>query len=93
MSKPKVEAFFNGLGEYLPRLNTLCLYGPFNYQGHFTSDSNRRFDDLLKQRDSESGIRDVEWIVTLAQAQNLTLVEDIAMPANNRLLHFKHLLA
>jgi len=93
MSKPKVEAFFNGLGEYLPQLNSLCLYGPFNYQGHYTSDSNRRFDDLLKQRDSESGIRDVEWIVTLAQAQNLTLVEDIAMPANNRLLHFKHLLA
>ncbi|MCG9963485.1 DUF938 domain-containing protein [Shewanella cutis] len=93
MSKSMVEAFFNGLGEYLPQLNTLCLYGPFNYQGHYTSNSNRQFDHFLKQRDSESGIRDIEWIIALAQAQGLTLVEDIAMPANNRLLHFKHLLA
>lgn len=93
MSKSMVEAFFNGLGEYLPQLNTLCIYGPFNYQGHYTSDSNRQFDHFLKQRDSESGIRDIEWIIALAQAQGLTLVEDIAMPTNNRLLHFKHLLA
>lgn len=92
MSKSMVEMFFNGLGKYLPRLNTLCIYGPFNYQGQFTSDSNRQFDYFLKQRDSQSGIRDIEWITQLAQAQNLTLVEDIAMPANNRLLHFKHLL-
>ncbi|ABI38857.1 protein of unknown function DUF938 [Shewanella sp. MR-4] len=88
MSQTMVEAFFAGLGQYLPQLNTLCIYGPFNYQGKFTSDSNRQFDQYLKQRDSESGIRDIEWIIQLAQAQAFTLVADTAMPANNRLLHF-----
>ncbi|MEL4430827.1 DUF938 domain-containing protein [Shewanella mangrovisoli] len=88
MSQTMVEAFFTGLGQYLPQLKTLCIYGPFNYQGQFTSDSNRQFDQYLKQRDSESGIRDIEWIIQLAQAQAFTLIADTAMPANNRLLHF-----
>ncbi|SUI68047.1 DUF938 domain-containing protein [Shewanella morhuae] len=88
MSKNMVEAFFNGLGLYLPQLNTLCIYGPFNYQGEFSSDSNRQFDGFLKQRDPASGIRDIEWICCLASEQGLTLQQDVAMPANNRLLQF-----
>lgn len=88
MSKAMVKAFFSGLGTYLPQLNTLCIYGPFNYQGQFTSDSNCQFDTFLKQRDPASGIRDIEWICSLASEQGLTLQQDVAMPANNRLLHF-----
>ena len=88
MSKNMVEAFFSGLGLYLPQLNTLCIYGPFNYQGEFSSDSNRQFDGFLKQRDPASGIRDIEWICCLASEQGLTLQQDVAMPANNRLLQF-----
>lgn len=88
MSKNMVEAFFTGLGLYLPQLKTLCIYGPFNYQGEFSSDSNRQFDGFLKQRDPASGIRDIEWICQLASEQELTLQHDIAMPANNRLLQF-----
>ncbi|MGI2121448.1 DUF938 domain-containing protein [Shewanella baltica] len=88
MSKNMVEAFFTGLGLYLPQLKTLCIYGPFNYQGEFSSDSNRQFDSFLKQRDPASGIRDIEWICSLASNQGLTLEQDVAMPANNRLLHF-----
>ncbi|GIU12261.1 DUF938 domain-containing protein [Shewanella morhuae] len=88
MSKNMVEAFFNGLGLYLPQLNTLCIYGPFNYQSEFSSDSNRQFDGFLKQRDPASGIRDIEWICCLASEQGLTLQQDVAMPANNRLLQF-----
>ncbi|SIR19163.1 Protein of unknown function [Shewanella morhuae] len=88
MSKNMVEAFFSGLGLYLPQLNTLCIYGPFNYQGEFSSDSNRQFDGFLKQRDPASGIRDIEWICCLASEQGFTLEQDVAMPANNRLLQF-----
>lgn len=88
MSKEMVEAFFSGLGANLPQLNTLCIYGPFNYQGQFTSDSNRQFDAFLRQRDPASGIRDIEWICTLANAQGFSLKQDFSMPANNRLLHF-----
>jgi hypothetical protein len=96
MSKPEVEAFFTGLGKaFTPNTQRdglgkrLALYGPFNYQGQFTSDSNRQFDDWLKQRDPLSAIRDVEWIVSLAQAQGFKLMQDNPMPANNRLLHFQ----
>ena len=64
----------------------LVLYGPFNYEGAFTSESNARFDLWLKNRDPQSGIRDFEAVCELAAQQELQLQDDIAMPANNRLL-------
>ena len=45
----------------------LALYGPFKYQGEFTTTSNAEFDDWLKDRNSRSGIRDFEWVMRLAQ--------------------------
>ena len=62
----------------------LAVYGPFNYDGSCTSDSNREFDAWLKARDPRSGIRDFEAVDALARAIGLRLVDDIAMPANNR---------
>jgi cyclopropane fatty-acyl-phospholipid synthase-like methyltransferase len=88
MSKTMVEAFFIGVGNLLVNAGSLVIYGPFNYQGQFTSDSNRQFNMSLQHNNPQSGIRDIEWICQLAQQQGLTLREDIAMPANNRLLHF-----
>jgi hypothetical protein len=64
----------------------LCVYGPFNYRGHYTSDSNAQFDAWLKTRDPKSAIRDFEFVDALARAQGLTLAADHAMPANNRTL-------
>ncbi len=64
----------------------LAVYGPFNYDGGYTSDSNRGFDAWLKARDPRSGIRDFEAVNVLARGAGLRLVEDIAMPANNRCL-------
>ena len=63
---------------------TLAVYGPFNYGGEFTSDSNREFDVSLKARDPRMGIRDVEAVDALARTIGLQLIDDIAMPANNR---------
>jgi hypothetical protein len=64
----------------------LVVYGPFNYNGQFTSSSNARFDAWLKARDPASGVRDFEAVDALARAQGLVLQHDIAMPANNRSL-------
>lgn len=64
----------------------LLIYGPFNYGGTYTSDSNRQFDVWLKTRDPMSGIRDQEAVNQLAQEAGLLLQADHAMPANNRLL-------
>ena len=65
------------------------VYGPFNYAGQFTSDSNARFNDWLQARDPDSAIRDQEKIVAEMGAAGLALVQDHPMPANNRLLVFR----
>jgi hypothetical protein len=54
--------------------------------GRYTSDSNRRFDAWLKARDPLSGIRGYENLNRLAEAQGISIKEDIEMPANNRIL-------
>ena len=64
----------------------LIVYGPFRYSGQYTSHSNHAFDDALRRRDPASGIRDFEAVDALASAQSLTLVDDVAMPANNQTL-------
>jgi hypothetical protein len=85
MSWPQVQRMFEGIGK-IRGLKTLCLYGPFNYHGKHTSESNSRFDAMLRARDPASGLRDFADIARLAKRAGLTLVEDNAMPANNRLL-------
>jgi len=86
MHWPEVKDFFVGVGELLPENGFFLLYGPFNYNGRYTSDSNQRFDAWLKARDPESGIRHFEDLNELARAGGLVLREDIALPANNRVL-------
>lgn len=86
MSWPAVERAFDFIGSVLAPGGTLAVYGPFNYGGTYTSDSNGNFDAWLKNRDPLSGIRDFEAVNALAAAQGLRLRADIAMPANNRTL-------
>ena len=86
MGWPEVEALFAGLGTALADGATLVMYGPFNIGGAYASDSNRDFDASLRARDPRMGIRDVEAVDALARAIGLQLVDDIAMPANNRCL-------
>ncbi|TMO67713.1 DUF938 domain-containing protein [Pseudoalteromonas aurantia] len=89
VSKALVERFFSGVKKHLRKNGLLVIYGPFNYAGQFTSDSNAAFHQRLLQRDPLSGIRDSEWIIELARDSELSLQADHAMPANNRLLIFK----
>ena len=67
----------------------LMLYGPYKYNGQFTTESNARFDQWLKDRDPASGVRDFEAVVATAQCTGLTLAQDYAMPANNQMLIFE----
>lgn len=85
MGWAQVEAFFAGIGRLFERDGgTLVVYGPFNYDGAYSSDSNRDFDGWLKARDPASGIRDAAAVDALALRAGLVLVDDVAMPANNR---------
>lgn len=86
MGWPEVERFFAGVGAVLEAGGILAVYGPFNYGGRYTSESNARFDAWLKARDPASGVRDFEAVDALARSQGLVLQQDIAMPANNRTL-------
>ncbi|HEX2565719.1 MAG TPA: DUF938 domain-containing protein [Burkholderiales bacterium] len=91
MSWAQVEKFFAAVGRMLPARGVFALYGPFLYRGRPTAESNARFDAMLRSRDPLSGLREYEAITALAQRNRMALVEDNAMPANNRLLVFDRL--
>jgi cyclopropane fatty-acyl-phospholipid synthase-like methyltransferase len=84
-----VVALFGGVGELLRTRGLFCLYGPFNYGGEYTSESNAQFDEWLHERDPLSGIRDFDDLDRLAVQAGLRLEEDYAMPANNRILSWR----
>jgi len=86
MSWAEVEAFFEFIPSALKASGYFFLYGPFNYQGQFTSESNARFNHWLKEQAPHRAIRDFEALNQLANEQGLELIADNAMPANNRLL-------
>ena len=86
MSWAEVEQMFSRLAGVMAEDAKLAIYGPFNYGGKFTSQSNAAFDASLKADAPYRGIRDFEAVDALAQSIGLDLVEDVAMPANNRCL-------
>lgn len=73
---------------YLPKNGLFFIYGPFNYNNQYTSESNKEFDGWLKRQNKDSAIRDFEAICRLFSKQGCYLIEDNTMPANNRLLIF-----
>jgi cyclopropane fatty-acyl-phospholipid synthase-like methyltransferase len=88
MSWVEVEAMFRGVDAVLSPHGVVCIYGPFRYEGRYTSESNRDFDLMLKDRDPSSGLRDMTDLGALAGRHSLRLRVDHDLPANNRLLEF-----
>ncbi|MDX1351980.1 MAG: DUF938 domain-containing protein [Thiomicrorhabdus sp.] len=86
MNKQNVSDFFRQINSVLNLPGLVIIYGPFNYNGAFTSESNARFNDWLKSNNPESGIKDFEWCDKLAKQAALVLLHDIEMPQNNRIL-------
>ena len=90
MGWPDVELFFRKLPSIMTPDAKLAVYGPFNFNGQFTSDSNAAFDRSLKSRGAHMGIRDFEAVNALANASQLALIDDVPMPANNHMLVWQH---
>lgn len=88
MNHQQVDDCFNGLAKVLNQKAVCLFYGPFNYNGNYSSDSNKHFDVWLKNNNPLSCIKDFETICKLASQQGLTLLKDHEMPANNRILAF-----
>lgn len=86
MSWHHVIRLFAGVGKIALPGARLIMYGPFNYNNEFTSESNRRFDAMLRNGDPLSGIRNFEDVDKLAVAAGFELIRDYPMPANNRTL-------
>ncbi|WP_347987055.1 DUF938 domain-containing protein [Methylomonas sp. AM2-LC] len=89
MNWDEVQLLFARLNVYLTANASVCIYGPFNYNGAYTSESNARFDQWLKAQNCLSGIKNFEDILALAINIDCELTADETMPANNRLLVFK----
>ncbi len=86
MSWAEDEKLFRNLDAALAADAIVAIYGPFNYHGKFTSESNSKFNDWLQARGAHMAIRDFEAVNALASSIGLLLIADIAMPANNRTL-------
>ncbi|MDH3326978.1 MAG: class I SAM-dependent methyltransferase [Gammaproteobacteria bacterium] len=89
MGWEEVKYLFKGVGNTLNPNGTFCLYGPFNHNQQFTSESNARFDQWLKQQNPVRGIRDFEDLNNLARENNLIFKKEIEMPHNNKILIWK----
>lgn len=84
-----VVAMFAGVAEHLQTDSRFFLYGPFNVDNCFTSQSNAHFDAQLRAEDPEMGIRDIAMIESLAKRHHMPLENKLTMPANNFILVFK----
>lgn len=76
-------AMLEGAGKLLPAGGVLYLYGPYRRGGVSTSDSNEAFDQGLRARNEEWGVRDMEAVSEEALEHGLVLEDTVAMPANN----------
>ena len=91
ISADLIPGLMAGVASLLDGGGLFILYGPYKYQGAFTTESNERFDGWLKANNVLSGIRDIELIKSKASIQQLELIDDLPMPANNQLLVFRKL--
>lgn len=93
MPWPAVCAMFRGVGAHLAPGGMFCLYGPFNLDGEFTAPSNAQFDQQLRSRDPQMGLREVKALDSLAAEHHLRRTGRYNMPANNMVLVYQRELA
>lgn len=83
------EALMTGAARHLARSGILYLYGPYKRGGAHTAPSNAAFDESLRQRNPEWGVRDLEVVADLAAAAGFSEPAVTPMPANNLSLVFR----
>lgn len=83
------EGLMRLAGRLLAPAGLLALYGPFREPETPLADSNAAFDDSLKARNPDWGLRDRDAMAAAAKAEGLALTLRLAMPANNLMLLFR----
>ena len=90
IAQTSVDNMFAGISRLLPVDGLFMMYGPVNVHGAFTSEGNARLDEWLKTCVNPlAGIKELAALEQLAHDHDLRLRENLAMPANNRLLVFQ----
>jgi SAM-dependent methyltransferase len=72
-----------GAGRILEAGGILYLYGPYKINGEHYAESNAAFDQSLRSRDPEWGVRNLDDVIEVAQKEGLQFQQYIEMPANN----------
>ena len=80
-----------GAAAILPSASPFYLYGPYMREGFATAPSNRAFDQSLRDRDPNWGLRDLEAVAAVAQSAGFSAPVIIEMPANNLSLVFRRM--
>lgn len=83
------EGLFRHAGALLAGGAPLCLYGPFRRPGRDLEPGNLAFDESLRSRNPEWGLRDLGEVTALAQASGFGAPEIVEMPANNLSVIFR----
>jgi hypothetical protein len=83
------EGLMAGAGRLLAKGAPLILYGPFLRDDVATAPSNLDFDQSLKARDPDWGIRNLADVAAVAGRHGLVLEHVIEMPANNLSVVFR----
>jgi hypothetical protein len=89
MSWSHVLAMMEGVSKVLKPEGKLIIYGPFQDGGVHTATSNLAFDQSLRARDKNMGVRDAVELTAEAAARGLQAEADLPLPANNRILVFR----
>ncbi len=78
-----------GAGRVLAASGLLFLYGPYRRGGRHMAPSNQAFDQDLRRRNSEWGVRDLEGVSDLAGRAGFGPPAVAQMPANNLSVLFR----
>lgn len=84
------EALFKESPLHLNQHGLIITYGPYRFETPLAP-SNLAFDESLRSRNREWGIRSIEELDRLAFTFGLERIETIACPAHNHILIFRRL--
>ena len=73
----------------LPPASPFYLYGPYIREGFAMAPSNQAFDQSLRDRDPNWGLRDLEAVAAMAQSVGFSAPVITEMPANNLSVVFR----
>ncbi len=89
--KEAIEGLVAGAGKLLEPSSVLLLYGPFTFNGMHGAESNKNFNRMLRQQNSEWGVRDLNDIAVAGQEHSMHYERFVEMPSNNHILVLRRL--